>query len=115
MFIFTQVIGSKFTKVDLQLTAALSEHVDNDEAVMSEPLKGIYKLMVQLYVSAVFNSSGPDGVVARHPGNFTIKVEPSLTMLVTVISAECATAMDFAMARPSPNPPELRLRTESAL
>jgi acid phosphatase (class A) len=43
LFIFTQVIGSRFTKDDLPLTAALSAHVHNDEAVISEPLKGIYK------------------------------------------------------------------------
>jgi acid phosphatase (class A) len=43
LFIFTHVIGSKFTKGALPLTAALSAHVHNDEAVSSEPLKGIYK------------------------------------------------------------------------
>jgi acid phosphatase (class A) len=43
LFIFTHVIGSRFTRHDLPLTAALSAHVHNDEAVMSEPLKGIYK------------------------------------------------------------------------
>ncbi|WP_242617698.1 acid phosphatase [Edaphobacter modestus] len=43
LFIFAKVIGPKFTKDDLPLTAALSAHVHNDEAVMSEPLKGIYK------------------------------------------------------------------------
>jgi acid phosphatase (class A) len=43
LFIFTHVIGSRFTKGDLPLTAALSAHVHNDEAVISEPLKGIYK------------------------------------------------------------------------
>jgi acid phosphatase (class A) len=43
LFIFAHVIGPKFTKDDLPLTAALSVHVHNDEAVISEPLKGIYK------------------------------------------------------------------------
>jgi acid phosphatase (class A) len=43
LFIFSQVIGPKFLKSDLPLTAALSAHVHNDEAVLSEPLKGIYK------------------------------------------------------------------------
>jgi acid phosphatase (class A) len=43
LFIFTQAIGPKFTKADLPLTAALSAHVHNDEVVISEPLKGIYK------------------------------------------------------------------------
>jgi len=42
LFIFTHVIGSRFTKDDLPLTAALSARVHNDEAVISEPLKGIY-------------------------------------------------------------------------
>ncbi|HEY4048189.1 MAG TPA: phosphatase PAP2 family protein [Acidobacteriaceae bacterium] len=43
LFIFKQVIGPQFNKEDLPLTAALSSHVHNDEAVISEPLKGIYK------------------------------------------------------------------------
>jgi acid phosphatase (class A) len=43
LFIFTHVIGSRCSKDDLPLTAALLAHVHNDEAVISEPLKGIYK------------------------------------------------------------------------
>jgi acid phosphatase (class A) len=43
LFIFSNVIGPRFTKADLPLTAALSAHVHNDEAVLSEPLKDIYK------------------------------------------------------------------------
>jgi acid phosphatase (class A) len=43
LFIFSNVIGPRFTKADLPLTVALSAHVHNDEAVLSEPLKDIYK------------------------------------------------------------------------
>jgi acid phosphatase (class A) len=43
LFIFSGVIGPQFTKEDLPLTAALSAHVHNDEAVLSDPLKDIYK------------------------------------------------------------------------
>ena len=43
LFIFRQVIGPQFNKEDLPLTSALSAHVHNDEAAISEPLKGIYK------------------------------------------------------------------------
>lgn len=43
LFIFTGVIGPKFIKEDLPRTALLSAHVHNDEAVISEPLKDIYK------------------------------------------------------------------------
>jgi acid phosphatase (class A) len=43
LFIFSNVIGPKFVKADLPLTAELSAHVHNDEAVISEPLKAIYK------------------------------------------------------------------------
>jgi acid phosphatase (class A) len=43
LFIFSNVIGPRFTKADLPLTAALSAHVHNDEAVLSEPLKDIYR------------------------------------------------------------------------
>jgi acid phosphatase (class A) len=43
LFIYTGVIGTQFTKADLPLTAALSSHVHNDEAVLSEALKDIYK------------------------------------------------------------------------
>jgi len=43
LFIFANVIGPQFTKADLPLTAALSAHVHNDEAVLSDPLKFVYK------------------------------------------------------------------------
>jgi acid phosphatase (class A) len=43
LFIFTGVIGANFVKEDLPMTALLSARVHNDEAVISEPLKYIYK------------------------------------------------------------------------
>ncbi len=43
IFVFANVIGPKFTMADLPLTAALSAHVHNDEAVMGGPLKAHYK------------------------------------------------------------------------
>jgi acid phosphatase (class A) len=43
LFIFSNVISPRFAKADLPFTAALSAHVHNDEAVLSEPLKDIYK------------------------------------------------------------------------
>jgi acid phosphatase (class A) len=43
LFIFKQVIGPQFNKEHLPLTSVLSAHLQNDEAVISEPLKAIYK------------------------------------------------------------------------
>ncbi|HWZ51886.1 MAG TPA: phosphatase PAP2 family protein [Granulicella sp.] len=43
LFIYAGVIGTQFTKADLPLTATLSGHVHNDEAVLSDALKDIYK------------------------------------------------------------------------
>lgn len=42
IFVFANVLGPKFTKTELPLTAELSAHVHNDEAVISGPLKAHY-------------------------------------------------------------------------
>ena len=42
IFIFANVLGPKFDKADLPLTAALSTRVHNDEGVVSGPLKKHY-------------------------------------------------------------------------
>jgi acid phosphatase (class A) len=43
LFNFTSVIGPGFTREALPVTNTLSAHVHNDEAVISDPLKDIYK------------------------------------------------------------------------
>jgi hypothetical protein len=84
-------------------------HLDCDARDDDAP-KSIYPIVSSAFVSSPGSERPP-----KYWGKRTVKVLPSLGALMTLISAECKVVIHLAIASPKPDPPELRLRTASAL